>query len=377
MKDMNVAYSATFMGPWNIPVTLVVERKLVSHYGSNSPRVNGRLVLRTNSFHLYRVSEHAALNSYSTRYVDYVDDNENIVYGYNNNPSAVFNFQPEIKELPEDILPECHARFLRKASSIQANLALMYAERTKTSNMVVNAMKTIAAAASHLRRGRFSQAAKALGVSGNQDPAKDLAQQWLQLQYGWRPLLSEVYNACNYKPPVQKTISATYTRTERSPVVTGQSDPFGWSKTRQVTYRTSMRGTIKVNNSSVAAASSLGLTNPSLIAWELVPYSFIADWFIPVGDYLTRLHALDGLELFDECTTLALTNDCQTHFYQVPTNDNPAVSSVTGGTATYQSYKKDRYPFIPNSVPLPVPKNPFSVLHIANALALLTTAFRR
>lgn len=36
-------------------------------------------------------------------------------------------------------------------------------------------------------------------------------------------------------------------------------------------------------------ASSLGLDNPALIAWELVPLSFVFDWFINVGDYLTGL----------------------------------------------------------------------------------------
>lgn len=30
----------------------------------------------------------------------------------------------------------------------------------------------------------------------------------------------------------------------------------------------------------------LGLTNPELVAWELVPYSFVADWFIPLGDWM-------------------------------------------------------------------------------------------
>lgn len=36
-------------------------------------------------------------------------------------------------------------------------------------------------------------------------------------------------------------------------------------------------------------ASSLGLDNPALIAWELTPLSFVFDWFINVGDYLTGL----------------------------------------------------------------------------------------
>lgn len=30
----------------------------------------------------------------------------------------------------------------------------------------------------------------------------------------------------------------------------------------------------------------LGLKDPLSIAWELVPYSFVADWFIPIGAWL-------------------------------------------------------------------------------------------
>jgi hypothetical protein len=29
-----------------------------------------------------------------------------------------------------------------------------------------------------------------------------------------------------------------------------------------------------------------GLKDPLSVAWELLPYSFVADWFIPIGDFL-------------------------------------------------------------------------------------------
>lgn len=53
-------------------------------------------------------------------------------------------------------------------------------------------------------------------------------------------------------------------------------------------------GSVKVRvniNAEVSPdfASSLGLDNPALIAWELTPLSFVFDWFINVGDFLTGL----------------------------------------------------------------------------------------
>lgn len=34
-----------------------------------------------------------------------------------------------------------------------------------------------------------------------------------------------------------------------------------------------------------------GLLNPLEVIWELVPLSFVADWFLPIGDYLSALDA--------------------------------------------------------------------------------------
>lgn len=38
-----------------------------------------------------------------------------------------------------------------------------------------------------------------------------------------------------------------------------------------------------------SSLSRLGLTNPALLAWELVPFSFVADWFVNIGDCLQSL----------------------------------------------------------------------------------------
>ena len=39
----------------------------------------------------------------------------------------------------------------------------------------------------------------------------------------------------------------------------------------------------------------LGIDNPLEVVWELIPLSFVADWFIPVGEFLRSLTATNGL----------------------------------------------------------------------------------
>jgi len=43
-------------------------------------------------------------------------------------------------------------------------------------------------------------------------------------------------------------------------------------------------------SSEISHLSGLGV-NPLLTAWELIPYSFVVDWFVDVGSYLTRKFA--------------------------------------------------------------------------------------
>lgn len=38
-----------------------------------------------------------------------------------------------------------------------------------------------------------------------------------------------------------------------------------------------------------------GLLDPEVVAWELVPFSFVADWALPIGDYLSNRSFFKGL----------------------------------------------------------------------------------
>lgn len=43
--------------------------------------------------------------------------------------------------------------------------------------------------------------------------------------------------------------------------------------------------------------ASFGITNPLELAWELIPYSFVIDWAFNVGNVLSGLDALIGVQL--------------------------------------------------------------------------------
>jgi len=112
---------------------------------------------------------------------------------------------------------------------------------------------------------------------------KDAAKNWLALQYGWLPLLNDVFDAAeslanHLYAPLHYQRSASFEYSQHDILVSGQI-----KYTRKNNYKT--RYTAYYSETASWAKQS-GLQNPENLAWELLPWSFVADWFIPVGDYL-------------------------------------------------------------------------------------------
>lgn len=176
------------------------------------------------------------------------------------------------------------------------NLAVSAAEGKKTVDMVVNAITSIGGALRDLKRGKFESAARRFGVNRrpSQLSEKDLAGRWLELQYGWKPLISDVYESA-------KAFEA-HTNTSRSSRVSVSLTREGVFNSSASPSSHSCIGTVKERwriiyemNEQMTIARSLGLTNPAVVVWELVPYSFVVDWFIPIGSYLENLGTIPYL----------------------------------------------------------------------------------
>lgn len=177
------------------------------------------------------------------------------------------------------------------------NLAVSAAQGGQTVNMVVAAVQSIGGAILDLKKGRFESAARRLGVS--QKPSKlssqDVSGRWLELQYGWLPLISDVHEAARAYEALTKE-----PRVERLSVSVSRE---GSANTSLVPSSYSCKGTVKERwrlvyemSEELAVSRSLGLTDPLSVAWELIPYSFVVDWFYPIGSYLENLNTIPKLK---------------------------------------------------------------------------------
>lgn len=124
---------------------------------------------------------------------------------------------------------------------------------------------------------------------------KSFADNWLEYHFGWEPLVKDIGAAI-------RTICDPYS--DEWKLITGRGRDSG-SRTTNLGYEistvfteTSVRAQLeyRVANPNLHLLQQLGFVNPLSIAWELVPFSFVLDWFSNVGQVLDSWSDWVGLE---------------------------------------------------------------------------------
>lgn len=231
------------------------------------------------------------------------------------------------------------------------NAAVAVAELPAAISMFVSTAKRIVLATGHLRKGDLQGTARALGVDAKgRIPKKDLVRDrasnyWLELQYGWMPLLSDVHAAAHKVASMQavprfnvRGRNTGYAK-ENYIAASGGRGTLYRELNVQVTY------TYSVTNAFLAHASSFGLTNPMALAWELTPLSFVFDWLIPVGGWLQQFSAYHGLSFTDGAQTrkgtriqaVSYDGSSQTLYRGIETSPGVYASAVDSTTVTTAS----------------------------------------
>lgn len=280
------------------------------------------------------------------------------------------------------------------------NLAADLVQFNQATRMISSNLSKIVKSVRAVRRGDIVTATNTLfGTNRPQyrigfipKAGKSVSQNWLELQYGWKPLLSDIAATIeavhrSYHPSLRTARGAGTSWSFSSADVMG---PFNGSFASVQPYVAGKRVVERqtkcligiqysVSDADKLFLSQTGFTSPLSLAWEILPFSFVVDWIYPLGPYLERLTAFDGLtfrggfesHLVRETTGLILS---QSGIHGV----SPQRVAITnrGGTQR-QAVKFERVKlFTFPSVPSPRLKNPISVVHAANALALVRAAFR-
>lgn len=178
------------------------------------------------------------------------------------------------------------------------NAATFTAQGGQAVDQAVNTLRAFSLSVRSLRHGDVSGAMRAIGLIPGQRSVKrirrklntsDVSGAWLAMQYGWLPTLSDVAEAWNaYKALMDRERQTTFTaQLSRSANYNGSPSPPAYTCFNTVTKRKRYKYTLR---EQLLAARSLGLTDPASVAWEILPWSFVVDWFIPIGSYLEALN---------------------------------------------------------------------------------------
>jgi hypothetical protein len=285
----------------------------------------------------------------------------------------------ELPSVDEGLRSKAEVGALLKLKDQRVNLAQAFAERAQVANMFTKAITDIVGAYRDVRHGRFARAADRLGIAKPRRMPRKMADRWLEYQYGWRPLLGDVHGTIEQFAKSDKAglYRVSVTKKEKSLVIEehdslgygGYNMPYKIQTTKSV--KVHVRLDYKPANLTLIPFVELGLTNPALLAWELIPFSFVVDWALPVGDWLSSLDAAFGYTFWGGSISTVRVSDSSIMGAVDPVS--PLSYSDIRGIRSIKHMKREVYQVSPIPT-LPRLKNPWSYTHAANAAALLVSA---
>jgi hypothetical protein len=212
-----------------------------------------------------------------------------------------------------------YAKFRDKAYET-AEMGLFIAERKEAINLVTGRLSQLELGMEHLLNGRFQSFLRTYNVKPKRKHRKvkwnrpqQAASLWLEYWLGWAPMIADIFAAIDVLqsdyPKDLKVVETSVIRDSRKGSWGVWSNPgfdagdFDLAAIARVKYQAVM----SVTNPALFRANQLGLINPVGIAFELIPLSFILNWFVNVQDFIGSFTDWVGLNLTDAFTVSTLS----------------------------------------------------------------------
>lgn len=222
------------------------------------------------------------------------------------------------------------------------------------------------------------------------EPMSAAARSYLEYVYGFKPIMTDIY-ALNemMKEQSQKTLllhgHGSGSRTAGTAEGTWKNLSYTQYRVRsglaQGKASCHLYARLDPDHSGLRALHQLGLINPWSLAWDLVPFSFIVDWFIPIGSVLEVLTVPFGLIFVDGSLGFRTDETTQYEYRYLGNGVNPVTQTRVTESPMYpvvtcSGYNRIRF----GNWPFPgvwVNPDPFSADRPLKALALGIATFSR
>lgn len=220
---------------------------------------------------------------------------------------------------------KCYDKFLSEMSD-RASMGETLAELGSSAKMISERVLQITRFARRLKKGDLPGAW--VELTSKDSPrrmpkkyatSKSYSGAFLEAHLGWSPLIKDIYSAVDV---LQSPLKAQRVRARTSspfegylvvpshtwrPTATYPSPYMAKSYSRvKGKISVQMGANIGVSNPNLWLANQLGLINPAQVAWALVPFSFVADWFVNVSQVLNSATDFVGLSVSGGYTSVRI-----------------------------------------------------------------------
>lgn len=290
----------------------------------------------------------------------------------------------EVYGMPSSVMDDANLynevyKKFKKAMGESVSAGIAFAESRQAMGMITSRLLQVARFTDQVRRGRFGEAAETLGVlnpsrnlvsnklsAGKSTPrqramergkgkfarykktydtSQSFANHYLEFHFGWVPLMKDIYEAAEAlsSPIFNHSIAVKGARNIASRAQVGPSG----SNPRSTTWEDAtnfqairMQAELVVTNPNVALLQQCGLINPLTVLWEKVPFSFVVDWFVNVGDFLSSFTDFAGVQLVNpQRTTFTRTTYGNRNLQEY----NTSVQTWRGPPNYYSFHRYDNF----------------------------------
>lgn len=198
----------------------------------------------------------------------------------------------------------CKAECSVKAARQKIDLAETLSGLQQTVVMIATTASQVIKAWQCVRRGNILGAFRHLGLEPRRLYGKTASAKWLELQYGWLPLINDVYAGSQVikeqlapeDPAVQQFSVSDKGETELFAPTATVSPVWESSTTKVAGASVKVKYRLRVGDPFWAFMNSLQVLNPAYLVWVSLPFSFVVDWFVPIGTMLSALTSPIGLK---------------------------------------------------------------------------------
>jgi hypothetical protein len=261
------------------------------------------------------------------------------------------------------------------------NVGVAWAERRETAKLLEDTAKKTVQVLRDLRQGKLNRAFKDLFPNGSPKDWKrlkgtpyydwyqknfkrfkdtkivaapeDLATAYLALQNGFKPGLADLHNAA--EALANRNTRADWVITGKGyykKVITGKENfnspsypSLGYVQEYHSVTACFVRIDASISDQWLHSRAQLGLTSPAAVAWEAYPLTYVADYFVAMGDWLQSLGAPAGMEFYSGSVT---------RYGKFITSCTSVSNSADTSFTAFEEYCKwDRKPL--DKFPMPIP----------------------